>query len=113
MPGVLYPCLIRGCVGYADRTAYCALHRQTFEQQWGSHQARGYDTQWLKVRALKLQRNPLCEDCLDHGKYVWAQEVHHLKPIERYPELRLNADNLRSLCVGCHDKRTAKDVGSS
>jgi 5-methylcytosine-specific restriction protein A len=113
MPGVLYLCLTPGCDGYADKTGYCATHRQAFKQQRDSQQAKRSDSRWLKVRALKLQSNPLCEDCLDHGKYTWAQEVHPLKPIEKYPELRLNADNLRSLCVGCHAKRTEKGVGSS
>lgn len=108
MPVILKPCIIPGCGQYADGSRHCAQHRQAFDKQRGTRQARGYDNRWLKVRMLKLRRNPLCEDCYERGRHVPARQVHHMKPIERYPELRLNLDNLKSLCIRCHAKRTAK-----
>lgn len=63
---------------------------------------------WQRVRAEKLRRQPLCEDCLDAGRAVTATEVHHVVPLSRggsYGEMeRLAFDpaNLRSLCRDCH-----------
>ena len=31
-----------------------------------------------------------------------AAEVHHIKPLEDFPELGLCLDNLESLCRDCH-----------
>lgn len=63
---------------------------------------------WQRVRAEKLRRQPLCEDCLDAGRAVTATVVHHVVPLSRggsYGEMeRLAFDpaNLRSLCRDCH-----------
>ena len=38
-----------------------------------------------------------------------GEEVHHIKPVDYYPELRLDIDNLESLCKVCHEKITAKE----
>lgn len=63
---------------------------------------------WQRVRAAKLRRQPLCEDCLSAGRAVSASEVHHVVPLSRgrsYGEMeRLAFDpaNLRSLCRDCH-----------
>ena len=32
--------------------------------------------------------------------------VHHIKPLEDYPELALELDNLISLCNDCHEQIT-------
>lgn len=63
---------------------------------------RGYDKQWYKVRAIKLSTNPLCEECTIAGRVTPAEMVHHIKPVDEYPDLRLYMDNLMSLCNDCH-----------
>ncbi|WP_405083185.1 HNH endonuclease [Paenibacillus chitinolyticus] len=30
--------------------------------------------------------------------------MHHIKELERYPELGLSLDNLESVCTSCHNK---------
>ena len=65
-------------------------------------------SRWKKVRALKLARDPLCEDCKDHGLAVPAVQVHHLKGVARHPELAFVMENLLSLCTTCHAKREAR-----
>lgn len=62
----------------------------------------------------KLRRSVLaidkyeCQDCKAKGKYTKATEVHHVLPIERYPEFAMelyqpNGDRqLISLCSDCH-----------
>jgi 5-methylcytosine-specific restriction protein A len=70
---------------------------------------RGYNRTWNKVRAVKLVGNPLCEECLKAGIVKQAEEVHHIKPVAEFPELRLAIDNLQSLCRVCHNKKTAEE----
>jgi len=74
-----------------------------------SASSRGYDRTWKKVRKIKLAINPLCEECLKAGIVKQAEEVHHIKPVADYPELRLAIDNLQSLCKTCHNKKTAEE----
>ena len=63
---------------------------------------------WAKLRREKIKLNPLCQDCLEHGIYTPAQEVHHITPCEtarsvkQMEELMFNFGNLRSLCHECH-----------
>lgn len=33
-----------------------------------------------------------------------ATEVHHVRPLEDYPGLALDLDNLESLCRRCHER---------
>ncbi|MEK4273119.1 HNH endonuclease signature motif containing protein [Paenibacillus sp. FSL R7-0026] len=37
-------------------------------------------------------------------KITTANTVHHIKPLEDYPELALDEDNLESICPTCHNK---------
>lgn len=64
---------------------------------------------WRKVRALKLARDPLCEDCKERGALKAATQVHHLEGLAQRPELAFVMTNLASLCSTCHAKREAKE----
>lgn len=66
---------------------------------------RGYDRQWRKVRERYMSDHPLCEDCEQAGRITAAAQVHHMRTIADAPHLRLDHDNLRSLCVPCHQDR--------
>lgn len=71
--------------------------------------ARFYSTAaWLKLRALKLSENPLCE-C---GCKQPATEVDHIIPISQGGE-PLDWDNLQSLTAACHSRKTAQDQGKT
>jgi 5-methylcytosine-specific restriction protein A len=60
---------------------------------------------WKRKRLIILRRDGyLCRECKRYGKTTEATTVHHAKPLELYPELRLNNQNLLSLCAACHDK---------
>jgi len=84
------------------------ITRKTPDQVRGSSSARGYDRAWRRTRDLKLKRDPLCEDCLENEFVEPAVEVHHVIKIAERPDLRLDIDNLRSLCKTCHSIRTAR-----
>lgn len=68
--------------------------------------------QWMKKREKILRRDKyLCQECKRYHRHtsdglpVPAELVHHIKPYELYPELRLKDDNLISLCASCHNKK--------
>lgn len=63
---------------------------------------------WVKLRALKVANNPLCEMCLLDDITTPTQEVHHIRPVESAPDrhtmmlLCFDYNNLQSLCSKCH-----------
>ncbi len=63
---------------------------------------------WRDLREQKLFEQPLCERCLNQGKVVSADCVHHRCRFGQMPteELQwkvfLDYDNLVSLCDKCH-----------
>lgn len=66
---------------------------------------RGYGWDWQQLSARYRTNNPLCEDCLQSGKVVPADEVHHIQPIADAPHLRLAIENLVAVCKDCHRRR--------
>jgi len=72
---------------------------------------RGYDRMWSRLRKMFLADNPLCYHCADAGSIKIADVVHHILPIEEFPESRLDPDNLMSLCRDCHEKEHGRKAG--
>jgi 5-methylcytosine-specific restriction endonuclease McrA len=62
----------------------------------------GYDGAWKRLSVRFRMENPLCEQCKKRGIATEASEVHHIVPIAEAPWLRLEWNNLMSLCVPCH-----------
>ena len=46
----------------------------------------------------------ICRNCSRYGQRTTAREVHHVYPLESYPEYALCDWNLITLCQGCHGK---------
>jgi 5-methylcytosine-specific restriction endonuclease McrA len=67
-----------------------------------SRHKRGYDNDWLRLRARIIAEQPLCARCLEHGLCRPAEEVHHIVPIKVDPQLRLEISNLLPVCRRCH-----------
>lgn len=75
--------------------------------------------QWEKKREQILRRDHFqCQEAKRYGKYMEAVIVHHIYPLEEYPELALKSWNLISLSKEyhnqMHDRKTNKitDVGA-
>lgn len=61
--------------------------------------------QWEQKRERILRRDKyFCQLSLRYGKAIEAKHVHHIFPLEYYPEYRLNDWNLISLCNAEHNK---------
>ena len=81
----------------------CNTKRRATEDKFrGSSSSRGYDNAWRKLSVRFRKHNPLCAKCKVSGRIEPAKDVHHIKPISTHPELRLDWDNLMSLCRQCH-----------
>lgn len=65
-------------------------------------------TAWRKLRAIKLEQQPLCEECLSKGIHTHAKVADHIVPINR-GGAALNIENLQSLCDRCHNIKSAKE----
>ena len=63
---------------------------------------------WRSLRSLKLEQNPLCEECERKGILTPAQMVDHIVPINK-GGAPLDMSNLQSLCNKCHAAKTARD----
>jgi len=107
------PCRYPGCPEFATNDGYCRIHRikidRLYNQQRGTPSERGYDTTWNKVRKAYLSKHPLCESCNKEHRITPAAHVHHVQDISKRPDLRLDYDNLMSLCKPCHTKITFKE----
>jgi len=103
------PCSYPGCSNYAIIRGRCDLHkffeRKKSDIDRGNSGQRGYTHGWREMRLVKLSQFPLCQRCLQKNppKETPATMVHHIKPIEEYPELRLDIRNMQSLCFSCHE----------
>jgi 5-methylcytosine-specific restriction protein A len=106
------PCRQLPCAALTT-DGFCTAHQQHKNDRFsyrGTSASRGYDNDWKKLRVVALQRDcHLCQICLKAGRATPAQDVHHILSIELRPDLRLDIDNLLSVCRPCHAIETATE----
>lgn len=92
--------------------------RPTVQERRRDHDARrpspskrGYDAAWRRLRHVKLQVDSLCEICLREDRLESAAVVDHIQPHRGDDALRLDMDNLQSLCASCHSRKTVRYDG--
>lgn len=103
-------CIQSGCSGlYDPATRTCnKCSKKGENKRHGTRQERGYDERWIRLRKRKKAANPLCEKCERNGHTTLMDEVHHIVPFRGLGDpLRLDWDNLESLCKPCHVKASA------
>ena len=62
-------------------------------------------TAWRNLRKVKLEQDPLCEECLKKGFQTPAQVADHIVASNQGCEM-LDIHNLQSLCHPCHNKKS-------
>ena len=67
---------------------------------------------WLALRARVLRRDKgLCREALRYGRRVEATTVHHVYPVEDYPELQWAEWNLISVSQQAHNSFHDRSTG--
>jgi len=112
----LRPCSQVGCNELTTK-GYCDQHRKVTARNYDSYQRDKKSTsfynsrEWRSVRNQALIRDHnLCQDCLQDKLLTPAEVVDHIKPIKQFWQLRLDLNNLRSLCHSHHNSKTAEDM---
>lgn len=78
-----------------------------------SNRAFYHSKAWQKKRAKILRRDKdLCRESLRYGKRVDATTVHHIYPLEQYPEWALEDWNLISLSGDRHEAMHDRKSGA-
>ena len=115
------PCRHPGCCAVVgDGSGYCAAHqadKAAMHRAYGqarkgrdAEEIRFYNSSaWKNVRRAFLVRHPLCEVCEGQGRVTPANVVDHRQPMKEGGE-RYDFDNLRALCVSCHNRITARQT---
>lgn len=71
-----------------------------------------YDTRkWKRLRKSQLMKQPLCEQCFKLDMIVSATVVDHKRAHLGDLEMFYDTENLQSLCVSCHNRKTATQDG--
>jgi 5-methylcytosine-specific restriction protein A len=115
------------------------IRQREHDERRGSSRDRGYDADHRRLRVLCFQRDGWrCVDCgwepeivrvfrkvglgvppaqevLDKLRRAFGRRERHLHadhqvPIEDRPDLRLDLDNLRTRCDGCHRAKTVRET---
>ena len=102
-------CIYPGCAETTTKGCYCDAHRSAVRRSYNQYHrdpdsAARYDRNWRQIRDLYIDKHPLCERCLDAGRYRPAEEVHHIRPLADGGDN--SDDNLMSLCKSCHSRIT-------
>ena len=112
------PCRRYGC-RKTSTTGWCEEHqkeadikerqrKQQRQQTHGQSEHKGlYNTAgWKALRVSHLKRSPLCVECGLPGTHVDHIHPHHGDPV-----MFFSRDNLQTLCVSHHSRKTAKRDG--
>ena len=100
------PCAFPGCPNLTDKQ-YCEQHEKEQNKRYNKYERRAdvnirYGRAWRKVRESYVLKHPLCERCLEKGRFTPVDEVHHIIPVSQGGTNKEN--NLMSLCKSCHNK---------
>lgn len=106
-------CTQPGCgkLVYEAGQSRCPAHQRVWKSKpRPSSSARGYDSEWRKIRDEKLEADPYCADPYHvHVSPVKATLVDHVKSLRSGGTHAWN--NLQSLCNRCHKRKTVEFDG--
>ena len=70
--------------------------------QWDGKKDFFKSLQWRQLRYLALRNSGGCNCCGATAKDGVLLHVDHIKPISKFPDLRLSLDNVQVLCEDCN-----------
>lgn len=82
--------------------------RRAYDRHRGTPEERGYDWTWRGFSRRIRRERPICEWCLAKGLVVPSEEVHHVKKLKDFPELKFDPENVVAICTECHSAATAR-----
>ncbi|MGK0575518.1 HNH endonuclease [Macrococcus capreoli] len=110
-------CAYPGC-SRTTSNRYCELHIDTTKQKHKEYDRERTDQQevsfynskqWKDVRATVLQRDfYLCQQCKRQGITTFGNIVHHIVELKDDWSLRLDMNNLETVCSACHNQEHTK-----
>ncbi|MEE3451667.1 MAG: HNH endonuclease signature motif containing protein, partial [Acutalibacteraceae bacterium] len=85
---------------------YCEEHQRTenkrYERYYRKYKpSKRYGHKWEKISDRSSKAHPLCEMCYKEGRTVFADVVHHTKPIAEGGAS--DESNLMSVCFHHHE----------
>ncbi|MBC1983022.1 HNH endonuclease [Listeria booriae] len=103
-------CSYPACNAKVVSGLYCEEHkRRPKRKPVYSKNKSFYRTQaWIDLRtSIYIRDGGRCREC---GKFVYGRDaqVHHIKPIWKNPELKLDVENVILVCAACHPKLEEK-----
>lgn len=111
----LPPCSAPACPRLATLRGRCALHQRPTLRQGSmtamrpdtrpNAQARGYGSEWQRLRAKYLKAHPYCVECGEKGN-----NVDHIRP--KAQGGTDDPSNLQTLCASHHSRKTARHDGA-
>jgi 5-methylcytosine-specific restriction protein A len=112
------PCTTIMCPNLAEGSErYCPLciskgyneHKEYKKHRTDKYEQAIYKSaRWKKIREIRLQINPLCQECEKQGMIAIARLVDHINPIKHGGE-PYDLDNTQSLCYSCHNRKTSNE----
>jgi 5-methylcytosine-specific restriction protein A len=82
----------------------CRRHAQRAkDQRRGSASARGYGSQWRRLRDQVIAAHPFCSNCRHRGSKDNPLSVDHI--VQREHGGSDDPSNLRVLCLDCNKRR--------
>lgn len=63
---------------------------------------------WRQLRKNYIMNHPICKICNDNGILQEGHHVDHIQPISQ-GGARLDPNNLQTLCITCHSRKTIKE----
>lgn len=83
--------------------------RETQGRRLHANSAFYQSSRWRRLRQVKLNADPLCEECRRRGLVTEATVVDHIVPINE-GGAALDLRNLQSLCDACHNRKSGREA---
>lgn len=106
-----HPCAWPGCPKLTDGR-FCEEHQKEENRRYERYDRdpavkRRYGREWKRIRDSYAATHPLCELCMEEGRYVRTEEIHHKLPLSQGGTH--DRENLIALCKSCHARIHAEN----